>query len=433
MQTRSASFVPQRAPSITECTCVTLSYDAICCSGVMLLSAPGVQEPCHGCQRLIVPPSNRTHLCSDCRKQHEVKEQVASIAATSASTPPETLSAISMFDRPDDCIHHLTLVERAAIVTLHQLGWTRIDIAQELKCSENTVSLWWNRWQQQHSLQDDERTGRPRCTTDSNDVAIKEYADEKVNVVPKDIVRELQLPVSTRTVRRRLDEAGLHGRVQKEEYAYTDETLKRRLSFAEGYANWSEDDWSRVIFSDETHFYLGHHGREYVQRPVGAALDPKYTRKAEQLEGKVSLWGCICAEGLGHAELYVPSLNARRYQSILALNLVSSARQFWPNGQWWFQQDNWTVHTAGTSQVWFHNHGIDLIDWPAWSPDLNPIENLWNDLKRRVYAHHPQTMEELEQWIGIEWQATDFISHICRSMPHRLQLLRENQGHKISY
>ena len=127
------------------------------------------------------------------------------------------------------------------------------------------------------------------------------------------------------TVRRRWNEVGLFGRVQQEEHAYTDANMRRRIAFAEGYANWTEDDWARGMLSDETHFYLGHHGHEYVQRPVGAALDPKYTRKTEQLEGKVSLWGCICAGGLGHAELYVDSLNARKYQSILALNLVSSA------------------------------------------------------------------------------------------------------------
>ena len=340
-----------------------------------------------------------------------------------------------MFGRPSGCIDQLTEVERAAIVTLDKLGWLHKDIAQTSKCSEHTVSLWVACWREQHSVADAERSGRPRCTTEDTDAAIESFAEEKVNVVPKDAVRELQLECSARTVRRRWDEVGLLGRVQQEEHAYNDETLRRRLSFAEGYSRWTEDDWARVIFSDETHFYLGHHGHEYVQRPVGAALDPKYTRKTERLEGKVSLWGCICAGGLGHAELYVDSLNARRYQSILALNLVSSAHQFWPTGQWWFQQDNWSVHTAGTSQAWFHNHGIDLIEWPAWSPDLNPIENLWNDLKRRVYAHHARTMEELEHWIGIEWQATDlsFISHICRSMPKRLQLLLENNGHKISY
>jgi len=355
---------------------------------------------------------------------------------SSPSTPPPTPpSPLPLFDRPHGCIDQLTEVERSAIITLHKIGWIGRDIAQSIKCNEHTVSLWINRWEDAHSAKDSGRSGRPRCTSVNTDIAIEEYADEKVNVTPKDIVRELQLPVSARTTRRRLDEVGLYGRVQKEEHAYTDDTMRKRIAFADGYSRWTEDDWSRVMFSDETHFYLGHHGKEYVQRPVGAALDPKYTLKTERLEGKVSLWGCICAGGLGHAELYVDSLDARKYQSILSLNLVSSARQFWPKGQWWFQQDNATPHTAATSQVWFHNHGVDLIDWPAWSPDLNPIENLWNDLKRRVYAHHAQTMEELEHWIGVEWQATDlnFISHICRSMPHRLELLRDSCGHKISY
>jgi transposase len=405
----------------------------VCCSCCPLLPDPCLQRYCDGCE--LWKPLQQWHgkQCRDCYNQQHAPH-AAPVAAASAA-PSAAPSPLSPFGRPQGCLDQLTTVERAAIVTLHGVGWTGRDIAQELRCSENSVALWLHRWQETRSLDDSVRSGRPRCTTEQTDEAIDALADEKVSVVPKDVVRELELPVSARTVRRRLDEVGLFGRVQQEEHAYSDETLRSRIAFAEGYSRWTEDEWARVVFSDETHFHLGHHGREYVQRPVGAALDPKYTLKTERLKGKVSLWGCICAEGLGHAELYVDALDARRYQSILGLNLVSSAHLFWPRGQWWFQQDNWTVHTAGTSQAWFHNHGIDLIDWPAWSPDLNPIENLWSDLKRRVYAHHPQTMEELEDWIGKEWAATDltFISHLCRSMPQRLQLLRENNGHKISY
>ena len=92
-------------------------------------------------------------------------------------------------------------------------------------------------------------------------------------------------------------------------------------------------------------------------------------------------------------------------------------------------------HTAGTSKTWFDSHGIDLLDFPPYSSDLSPIENLWNDLKRRVYAHHPQDMEELEYWIDAEWDNTDldYCKRVCLSMPHRLQLVRESGGHKIKY
>lgn len=337
-----------------------------------------------------------------------------------------------MFGRPAGCPDQLTEVERSAIVALDKLGWLHKDIAHTLRCSENTVSLWVSRWRDEHSVADAERSGRPRCTSDDTDVSIAEYSDAHVTACPKDIVRELDLDVSARTVRRRLNEAGLLSHVQRAEH----ENVRARIAFAEGYTRWTEDDWARVLFSDETHFYLGHEDREYVQCPPGAALDPKYTRKEnERLEGKVSLWGCICAAGLGHAELYTETLNAHRYQTILGLNLVPSAHLFWPRGQWWYQQDNWTVHTAGTSRDWFHNHGVDVIDWPAWSPDLNPIEEVWNDLKRRVYGRRPRSMEELERYITEEWAATDlnFIARICRNMPHRLRCVIENGGHKIPY
>ena len=401
------------------CRCDRLRPAA--CS-VLLLA----QEHCAQCQAWLEKSRADGHrLCHACRHP-------STAAAADTATHAEPSYPLSMFGRPSGCIDQLTTVERAAIVTLHQLGWTGQDIAHTLKCSENTVSLWVNRWRDEHSVADADRSGRPRCTTDDTDQDIMLHSDAHVTDNPKDIVRTLNLDVSARTVRRRLNEIDLHGCIQRAEH----ENVRARISFAEGYSRWTEEDWSRVMFSDETHFYLGHHGREYVQRPPGAALDPKYTRKEnERLEGKVSLWGCICADGLGHAELFDDSFDARRYQSILHLNLVRSAHHFWPRGQWWFQQDNASQHKAATSREWFHNHGIDLIDWPAWSPDLNPIEELWNDLKRRVYGRHPHSMEELERYVTEEWAATDlnFIARICRNMPRRLQAVIANHGHKVPY
>lgn len=378
---------------------------------------PCAQRLCPGCHKQKELSKFQRHAtCRECRSPaSHPAEEGALPAAAAVSSPSTPSSPVGLFGRPSGCIDQLTFVERAAIVTLHGVGWTGRDIAQELHCDEHAVTRWVHRWQETRSLEDGERSGRPRSTSDDTDQDIMLHSDARVTDTPKDIVRALELDVSPRTVRRRLNEIDLHCAVQRAEH----ENVRARLSFAEGYSRWTEDDWSRVLFSDETHFYLGHHGREHVQRPPGAALDPQYTRKDnEQLKGKVSLWGCICAGGLGHAELYVDTLDARRYQTIIGLNLVSSAQQFWPTGQWWFQQDNWTVHTAGTSRDWFHNHGVDLIDWPAWSPDLNPIEELWNDLKRRVYEQSPKTMAELEQFVTKEWAATDlsFIARICRNM-----------------
>jgi transposase len=175
----------------------------------------------------------------------------------------------------------------AVAAVLCAVKCSAVDLLQTLKCSENTVSLWVARWRDERSVADAERSGRPRCTSDDTDQNIMLHSDAHVSDNPKDIVRALELDVSARTVRRRLNEIDLHSYVQRAEH----ENIRARLSFAEGYSRWTEDDWSRVMFSDEVHFPLGHQGREYVQRPPGAGLDPKYTRKEnERLEGKVSLW-----------------------------------------------------------------------------------------------------------------------------------------------
>ena len=170
----------------------------------------------------------------------------AAAAAASASSAPS--SSASMFGRPSGCIDQLTLVERAAIVTLHGVGWTGCDIAQELHCDEHAVTRWVHRWQETRSLEDGERSGRPRCTTDDTDQDIMQYADTHVDDNPRDIVRQLELPVDRRTVRRRLNEIDLHSCVKRAEY----ENVRARLAFAEGYSRWTEDDWSHVLFSDET-------------------------------------------------------------------------------------------------------------------------------------------------------------------------------------
>jgi transposase len=418
-----------------------IDTDVCCCIVYVLYSVLPVhtcsQGHCTICNEELTSQNKHGTKCITCHNQQHrtIQHTFDSTTSEDKENQPTPSSSVSMFGRMNGCIDQLTLIERAAIITLDQLKWKHGDIAQKIHCSENTISIWVNRWKDNHSLEDSDRSGRPRSTDDDTDLSIMLYSNTHHTAVPSNIGRELELDVSTRTIRRRLSEIDLHTYVQHYESEFLLLHRKRRIAFAEGYSRWSDDEWSRVLWSDHSLFTLDYQTREYVIRPPGHAHDPEYIGVKEKHEGAVWLWGCISAQGLGHAELYVDTLDAAHYQRILKLNLVKSAQTFWPKGMWYFQQDNASPHTAGTSQIWFHNHGITLLDFPPYSSDLSPIENLWSDLKRRVYAHHPKTMEELEDWISKEWQATDlnFISHICRSMPKRLQLLLDNHGHKISY
>ena len=203
-----------------------------------------------------------------------------------------------------------SLEQRAAIVTLATLGHERNEIACGLPCNPKTVTQWTHRWEEERSLDDAPRSGRPRCTDAATDYRIVAVAEEEKFVTPKQIGEKLALPLSDDTIRRRLDEGGLYGRVARPVPMWTAEHILKRLRFAEGYAHWTERDWERVIFSDETHIELNQHGQVWVQRPVGAAFDPQYVAPHRLHSGRVTLWGCFCAKEIGQAEIFVGEFDA---------------------------------------------------------------------------------------------------------------------------
>lgn len=309
------------------------------------------------------------------------------------------------------------------------------NIAHQIPCSEKTVSLWVHRWEELHDVADAERSGRPRCTTSEEDDVIMHEAQDAIKTTPRQIKRKLQLDVSSRTIRRRLDEVGLYGRVARSEYPFGESDIRRRLSFAQGYGGWTKEEWGRVIFSDETHVEVWGRTRVWVQRPAGAAFDPKYFSQRMPHSERVSLWGCFCARGVGQAEIFVGEFNAARYVDILQHNLLQTALHFYPQEPWWFQQDNAPQHTSQAARTWFHNHGVNLLDFPPYSPDLNPIENLWAVLKSRVEARLARTTDEVEHILKEEWEALDntLLASLAHSMPQRCAQVVQHQGHKASY
>ena len=115
------------------------------------------------------------------------------------------------------------------------------------------------------------------------------------------------------------------------------------------------------------------------------------------------LWGCFTAAGPRRPVKLEGKMNAEKYREILAENLMQSERELGLRRGFVFQQDNDHKHKAKATQEWFKNNKVNIPEWPSQCADLNPIENLWPDLKRAVHSRSPCNLTELEMFWKEEW------------------------------
>ena len=230
-----------------------------------------------------------------------------------------------------------------------------------------------------------------------------------------------------------MQEARLFGRVARHKRDYKPAEIRSRLSFANGY---KDKDWSRVLFSDEKCFYgKGFCGQTWVRRPVGAALEPQYIVHKIAHPVKVNVWACFAASGQGFVHIFNDNLDGRMLRDILKANLVASAQRLFPAGEWWLLHDNDKKFHSNVVQEFLHNAGVSSLEFPAYSPDLNPIENLWATMARAVEQHRCETMEELQDAVAEEWKKLDrgHMGNLVRSMPERCAAVIAANGYHTAY
>jgi len=126
-------------------------------------------------------------------------------------------------------------------------------------------------------------------------------------------------------------------------------------------------------------------------------------------------------------------MDAVKYIEILELNLIPFIEE--SNKNYIFQHDNDSKHTANKTCQFLKDNNIKTLKWPAYSPDLNPIENIWGILKRNVRKRIPKDKNNFIKIINEEWDALNknITKSLIDSMPNRIREVIKNKGDSTTY
>lgn len=338
-----------------------------------------------------------------------------------------------------------TTDEAAQVIALLQSGMRQCDVARQLNLSRFRVRRVYQRFLQTGGYIRRRGSGRIRCTSERDDrfIVSTSLRNRFSNAVQ--LQQQLQATrrraVSVSTVRRRLKEKDIMSRRAATGPKLTAQHRQARLQFGREHVNWTLAQWSAVLFSDETRVCLFcNDGRRRVYRREGERFAQACIQETvEYGGGSCMFWGGISAEGktdlvcvsrTGGARGQ-GSLTAHRYVTEILEEHVVPYAGFIGEG-FTLMHDNARAHTAMIVRDYFQEVGIPIMRWPARSPDLNPIEHLWDQLKRQVRSRNPAptTLQELEEAVIEEWARIpqEEALKLVRSMQERMEAVIRARG-----
>ncbi|KAK3556190.1 hypothetical protein QTP70_005587 [Hemibagrus guttatus] len=215
----------------------------------------------------------------------------------------------------------------------------------------------------------------------------------------------VKVSVHDSTIRKRLGKNDLHGRVPRRKPLLSKKNIKDRLSFARKHLDDPQDFWENTLWTDKRNIELfGRSLSHYVWHKSNTAFQKKNIIPTVKYGGgSVMVWGCFAASGPGRLAVINGTMNSSVYQKILKENDRPSVCDLKLKRTWVLQQNNDPKHTSKSTSEWLKKNKMKTLEWPSQSPDLNPIEMLWHDLKKVVHARKPSNVAKLQQFCKDEW------------------------------
>ena len=152
----------------------------------------------------------------------------------------------------------------------------------------------------------------------------------------------------------------------------------------------------------------------------------------------LSVWGMFSARGRSKLVQLTGTLNQEKYKMILEKYVLPFMKTCHSgDGNFIYQHDGCSAHRAKSVSAYLTENGVDVLPWPAQSPDLNPIENVWSIMKRRLRALHtyPSNRDALFAQLCKIWDELpdSYFNALVASMTSRCATVRNSQGRSSKY
>lgn len=278
------------------------------------------------------------------------------------------------------------------------------------------------------------RRGRPLKTTSIQRRRIVAYIRQNPLSSAEAAARACGISISGQTVRRILRVNSIQHIRIRPSLVLPPQTLAARLLFAQSHVSWSQSTWDRVIFTDEKKFNLV--GTDSYVSAWSLQHQRYEISRIQPSRASLMVWGAISSVGTLHLLSTDPSINAQSYVNMLENDFFHVMDYDLPDNVIWMH-DNAPAHRAAHTKEYFERKGIEVLQWPARSPDLNPIENVWGILSQKVYANGRtfSNKEDLWEAVSAEWRQIrhETIKNLYDSMPKRMVDVLQANGQRIKY
>ncbi|GFV10598.1 transposable element Tcb1 transposase [Trichonephila clavipes] len=269
------------------------------------------------------------------------------------------------------CKNHIVMAQmndflRGRIIGRLECGRTQLEVSEELGIAQSVISRLWQRFQ----------------------VVINRRS------AASDLSRQLSsatgTTVSRQTMYRHLGHIGLYARRPVRCVPLTATHCRLRLTWSREHALWTPQRWSSLMFSDEPRFSLQSDSRRIlIWRAPGTRYHQENTIERHCYGGAGWLvWGGIILGSRTDLHVQSVTMTGHIYRDVILEQHVRLLRGAM-GAEFLFMDDNARPHRANIVDECLQSEDITRMDWPAYLPDLNPIEHVWDMLARRIAARHP--------------------------------------------